>query len=79
MHEDPEMRDFFENYSMIKIAILDLRDAFFGGHTGNIVTRYEVTDTENIRYVCSVSIRTENGYIFNRYILIFISRKTVSN
>ena len=27
------------------------REAFFGGRTENIVTRYEVTGTEKIRYV----------------------------
>jgi len=56
MNENPEMCDFLENHPMIKIAPLDPRDAFFGGRTGNIVTRYEITGTEKIRYVdvCSL-------------------------
>jgi len=33
INENPEMRDLIKNYSMIKIAPLDLRDAFFGGRT----------------------------------------------
>jgi len=50
MNKRSEMRDFLENHPMIKIAPLDLRDAFFD-RTENIVTRYEITDTEKIRYV----------------------------
>jgi G:T-mismatch repair DNA endonuclease (very short patch repair protein) len=56
MRENREMREFLENHPMIQIAPLDPRDAFFGGRTGNIVTRYEVTGNEKIRYVdvCSL-------------------------
>ncbi|KYQ48649.1 Uncharacterized protein F54H12.2 [Trachymyrmex zeteki] len=38
------------------IPPLNPRDAFFGGCTGNIATRYEITDNEKIRYinVCSL-------------------------
>jgi len=54
MNENPEMRNFLENHPMIKIAPLDLRDAFFDDLTGNIV--YEITGMEKIRYVdvCSL-------------------------
>jgi len=50
------LRDFPENHPMIKIAPLNPRNAFFGC-TGNIVTRYEVT--EKIRYVdvCALCTR----------------------
>jgi len=56
MIENPEMRDFVENHPIINIAPLDPRDAFFGGRTENIITRYEITGTEKIRYVdvCSL-------------------------
>jgi len=68
MNENPEMRDFLE-IPMIKIAPLDPRDAFFGGRTGNIVTRYKITGTEKIRYVdvCSLypyDTLHENGILF---------------
>jgi len=78
MHKNLEMGNFLENYPMIKIAPLDLRDTSFGGRTGNIVTRYEITNTEKIRgRVLSVSVYTENGCISD--ILIFISVRIVSN
>ncbi|XP_070162481.1 uncharacterized protein [Polyergus mexicanus] len=45
------MREYLENHPMVETPPLDPRDAFFGGRTGNIVTRYEVTGMEKIRYV----------------------------
>ncbi|XP_011631834.1 uncharacterized protein LOC105423675, partial [Pogonomyrmex barbatus] len=56
MRENREMREFLENHPMVQIPPLDPRDAFFGGRTGNIATRYEITGTEKIRYVdvCSL-------------------------
>ncbi|XP_070158004.1 uncharacterized protein [Polyergus mexicanus] len=50
------MREYLENHPMVETSPLDPRDAFFGSRTGNIVTRYEVTGTEKIRYVdvCSL-------------------------
>ncbi|XP_025163157.1 uncharacterized protein LOC112590523 [Harpegnathos saltator] len=56
LRENQEMRDFVENHPMLRIMPLDPRDTFFGGRTGNIVTRYEVTGDEKIRYVdvCSL-------------------------
>ncbi|XP_018370161.1 PREDICTED: uncharacterized protein LOC108765813, partial [Trachymyrmex cornetzi] len=56
MRENLEMRDFLKNHTLLKSDPLDPRDAFFGGRTGNIATRYEITGTEKIRYVdvCSL-------------------------
>lgn len=56
LRENREMREFVENHPIIKIAPLDPRDAFFGGRTGNVVTRYETSGNEKIRYVdvCSL-------------------------
>ncbi|XP_067209960.1 uncharacterized protein [Linepithema humile] len=56
MTENREMREFLQNHPMIEIEPLNPRDAFYDGRTGNIVTRYEITDTEKIRYVdvCSL-------------------------
>jgi G:T-mismatch repair DNA endonuclease (very short patch repair protein) len=56
LEENREMRDFLTNHALLETPPLDPRDAFFGGRTGNIVTRYEVTGTEKIRYVdvCSL-------------------------
>jgi len=50
------MRTFLESHPILLNLSLDPREAFFGGCTENIVTRYEVTDTEKIRYVdvCSL-------------------------
>jgi len=75
MNENPEMRDFLENHPMIKIAPLDPRDAFFGGRTGNIVTRYETMGTEKIRYVvvCSLYPYILKTGAFPIDILTFIS------
>ncbi|XP_070167780.1 uncharacterized protein [Polyergus mexicanus] len=54
------MREYLENHPMVETSPPDPRDAFFGGRTGNIVTRYEVTGTEKIRYVdvCSFCCET---------------------
>ncbi|XP_011705890.1 PREDICTED: uncharacterized protein LOC105461097 [Wasmannia auropunctata] len=56
LRENREMREFVENHPMIKIAPLDLRNAFFGGRTGNVMTRYETSGNEKIHYVdvCSL-------------------------
>ena len=50
------MHNFLENHSMLINPFLDLHEAFFGSRMKNIVTRYEVTGTEKIRYVdvCSL-------------------------
>ena len=45
------MHNFLENYPVLINSLLDFREAFFGGRTENIATRYEVTNTEKIRYV----------------------------
>ncbi|KYN39233.1 hypothetical protein ALC56_06366 [Trachymyrmex septentrionalis] len=54
--ENHEMRAFFENHPILINPPLDSREAFFGGRTENIVTRYKVTGTEKIRNVdvCSL-------------------------
>ncbi|XP_025073692.1 uncharacterized protein LOC112552506 [Pogonomyrmex barbatus] len=51
-----EMQNFLKDHPLIKNTPLDPREAFYGGRTGNIVTRYEVSGTEKIRYVdvCSL-------------------------
>src|SRR5580765_1759142 len=51
-----EMREYLHRHQMIENKPLDPRDAFYGGRTGNIATRYEITGTEKIRYVdvCSL-------------------------
>ncbi|KAL6433562.1 hypothetical protein ACFW04_006565 [Cataglyphis niger] len=56
MRDNHEMREYVENHPMVETPPLDPRDAFFGGRTGNIVTRYEVTGTKKICYVdvCSL-------------------------
>ncbi|XP_070156722.1 uncharacterized protein [Polyergus mexicanus] len=56
MLENREMREYLENHLLVETPPLDPRDAFFGGRMGNIVTRYEVTGAEKIRYVnvCSL-------------------------
>ncbi|XP_070171144.1 uncharacterized protein, partial [Polyergus mexicanus] len=56
MLENREMREYLENHPLVETSPLDPRDAFFGGRTGNIVTRYEVTGAEKIHYVdvCSL-------------------------
>ncbi|KAL6420497.1 hypothetical protein ACFW04_013832 [Cataglyphis niger] len=51
MRDNREMREYLDNHPLVETSPLDPRDAFFGGRTGNIVTRYEVTGTEKIRYV----------------------------
>ena len=45
------MRAFLKSHPMLINPPLDPREAFFGGRTENIITRYEVTGTEKIRYV----------------------------
>jgi len=54
--KNPEISDFLKNHALIKSDPLDPRDAFFGDRTGNIATRYEITNTEKICYVdvCSL-------------------------
>src|SRR5436190_11168643 len=56
MRDNREMREFLENHPLVESPPLDPRDAFFGGRTGNIATRYEVAGTEKIHYVdvCSL-------------------------
>ncbi|KAL6417359.1 hypothetical protein ACFW04_012817 [Cataglyphis niger] len=56
MRDNREMREYLDNHPLVETSPLDPRDAFFGGRTGNIVTQYEVTGTEKIRYVdvCSL-------------------------
>lgn len=51
-----EMHEYLQQHQMIENKPLDPRDAFYGGRTGNIATRYEITGTEKIRYVdvCSL-------------------------
>ncbi|XP_025160323.1 uncharacterized protein LOC112589827 [Harpegnathos saltator] len=51
LQDNQPMRDFLANNSMLETELLDPREAFFGDCTGNIVTRYDVTGTEKIRYV----------------------------
>jgi len=43
-------------FSILINSLLDPREAFFGGHTENIVIRYEVMNMEKIHYVnvCSL-------------------------
>lgn len=50
------MRVFVQEHSLVTSEPLNPRDAFFGGRTENMVTLYDVTDTEQIRYVdvCSL-------------------------
>jgi len=58
MRDNREMREFLKRHPLVETASLDPRDAFFGGRTGNIVTRYGVISgvMEKIRYVdvCSL-------------------------
>ncbi|XP_029165854.1 uncharacterized protein LOC114936725, partial [Nylanderia fulva] len=56
MNENVEMREYLHRHQMIDTKPLDPRDSFYGGRAGNIVTRYEITGTEKIRYVdvCSL-------------------------
>jgi len=56
MGENREMREFLHRYLTIENAPLNPRDAFYGGRTGNVVTPYEITGMEKIRYVdvCSL-------------------------
>ncbi|XP_067210001.1 uncharacterized protein [Linepithema humile] len=56
MMENRKMREFLQNHPMIEIESLNPHDVFYGGRMGNIVTRYEITGTEKIRYVdvCSL-------------------------
>ncbi|XP_032664111.1 probable DNA polymerase [Odontomachus brunneus] len=51
LRESRKIREFVENHPMLRNNPLELREAFYGGRMENIVTRYEVTDTEKIRYV----------------------------
>ncbi|KAL6416990.1 hypothetical protein ACFW04_013047 [Cataglyphis niger] len=41
MRDNREMREYLDNHPMVETSPLDPRDAFFGGRTGNIATRYE--------------------------------------
>jgi len=70
-----EFREFLKNHLMIQIPPLDPRYAFFGGRTGNIVTRtgnivtrYEVMNNEKIRYIdmCSLLVHIENRCLSNQ-------------
>ncbi|XP_032682820.1 uncharacterized protein LOC116849607 [Odontomachus brunneus] len=56
LRENREIREFVENHPMLRNNPLEPREAFHGGRTENIITRYEVTGTEKIRYVdvCSL-------------------------
>ncbi|KAL6421648.1 hypothetical protein ACFW04_014566 [Cataglyphis niger] len=56
MQDNREMREYLDNHPLVETSPLAPRDAFFGGRTGNIMTRYEVAGTEKIRYVdiCSL-------------------------
>ncbi|XP_070171517.1 uncharacterized protein [Polyergus mexicanus] len=72
MRDSREMREYLENHPMVETPPLDPRDAFFGGRTGNIVTRYEVTGAFPIGhpdiYVgeeCSALIGRAPNYNFN--------------
>ncbi|KAL6419605.1 hypothetical protein ACFW04_013693 [Cataglyphis niger] len=51
MRDNHEMHEYLDNHPMVETPPLDPRDAFFGGRTRNIVTRYEITGTEKIYYV----------------------------
>ncbi|XP_067210247.1 uncharacterized protein [Linepithema humile] len=50
------MREYLQHHQMVENEPLNPRDAFYGGRTGNVATRYEITGTEKIRYidVCSL-------------------------
>lgn len=77
MREIPEMSDFFQNHTLIKSDSLDPRDAFFGGRTENIATRYEITGAEKIRLgECVLFVCIENGH---SHTPIFISAKGIGN
>ncbi|XP_025160709.1 uncharacterized protein LOC112589908 [Harpegnathos saltator] len=56
LQDNQPIYDFLANHSMLETEPLDPRKAFFGGRTGNIVTRCDVAGTEKIRYVdvCSL-------------------------
>ncbi|XP_032676810.1 uncharacterized protein LOC116846712 [Odontomachus brunneus] len=56
LRKNREIREFVENHPMLRNNPFEPREAFYGGRTENIVTRYEVTGTEKIRYVdvCSL-------------------------
>ncbi|KAL6417053.1 hypothetical protein ACFW04_013026 [Cataglyphis niger] len=56
MRDNREMREYLDNHPLVETSPLDPHDAFFGGRTGNIVTQYEVTGTEKIRYVDACSL-----------------------
>ncbi|XP_049823358.1 uncharacterized protein LOC126265564 [Aethina tumida] len=51
-----EVRDFVENYPVLKTSPLNPRDGFYGGRTGNTVTYYKCNEGERIKYidVCSL-------------------------
>ncbi|XP_072763726.1 uncharacterized protein [Anoplolepis gracilipes] len=55
INENIEMRKYL-HHQMLDNKPLDPRHSFYGGRTENIVTRYEITGTEKIRYVdvCSL-------------------------
>ncbi|XP_018370144.1 PREDICTED: uncharacterized protein LOC108765796 [Trachymyrmex cornetzi] len=69
MRENLEMHDILKNHTLLQSDPLDPRDAFFGGRTGNIATRYEITSTEKIRYVdvCSLYPYVLKTGAFPRY------------
>lgn len=73
------MRKFLESHPMMNAPPLDPRDAFFGGRTGNIVTRYKITGTEKIRYVDVYSMYPYvlKTAFFQSVIRIFTSAKSV--
>ncbi|XP_032690647.1 LOW QUALITY PROTEIN: uncharacterized protein LOC116853627 [Odontomachus brunneus] len=56
LRENHEICEFVENHPMLRDNPLEPREAFYGGRMENIVTQYEVTGTEKIRYVdvCSL-------------------------
>ena len=60
------MSDFLKNHTLIKSDPLNSRDTFFGDRTGNIATRYEITDTEKICYVdvCSLYLYVLKTSVF---------------
>ncbi|XP_067208523.1 uncharacterized protein [Linepithema humile] len=50
------MREYLQHHQMVENEPLNPRNAFYGGRTGNVATRYKITGTEKIRYidVCSL-------------------------
>ncbi|XP_072763722.1 uncharacterized protein [Anoplolepis gracilipes] len=56
INENVEMREYLQHHQMLDNEPLDPRHSFYGGRTENIMTRYEITGTEKVRYVdvCSL-------------------------